>query len=107
MDLRCASVVDLPEFREPFDKVLAVNSLQFWPEPVRALQAVRQQMGRGGRIVLVIQPRSPRATSATSLETGAMLRRVLTQAGFVGVREEYNEALQPVPAAAAVGTMPD
>jgi hypothetical protein len=44
VDLRLASVEELPSFDVPFDKVLAVNSIAFWEEPdVRPAQ-LRQRL---------------------------------------------------------------
>ena len=106
VDLRCASVADLPAFGAPFDKVLAINSLQFWPEPAVNLSAIRKQMRPGATIALVVQPRSRRATAATSQDIAAKMAGYLDSAGFSDVAIHCSETLKPVPAAAALGTAP-
>ncbi len=37
VDLRLAPVEELPNFDGPFDKILAVNAMVFWREPVSRL----------------------------------------------------------------------
>src|SRR5919109_1083461 len=37
VDLRLASAESLPIFDEPFDRILSVNSVMFWDDPVRRL----------------------------------------------------------------------
>ena len=102
VELRCAPVSELPDFGVAFDKVLAVNCFQFWPDPVMDLAAVRQLMRPDGLIALVIQPRNPGATAATTKALGDRLRGYLGEAGFKAIRLELNEALTPVPAVAAL-----
>ena len=48
VDLRLAPVEDLPNFDEPFDKVLAVNAMVFWREPVSRLEEIRRLLRSGG-----------------------------------------------------------
>jgi len=67
---------------EPFDAVLAVNNVGFWPDPSRRLSEVRELVRLGGRIALVTQPRCPGATAATSASAGDDLAELLTGAGF-------------------------
>src|SRR5262249_39961509 len=56
VDLRLASVEQLPTFAEPFDKVLAVNTMGMWRAPDAGLQALHRLMRAGGRIATVSQP---------------------------------------------------
>ena len=53
VDLRCASAEHLPEFEEPFEKVLAVNNMGMWREPEERLKELRNLMRPGGRIAMV------------------------------------------------------
>jgi trans-aconitate methyltransferase len=57
-----ASVSQLPSFENPIDKVLDINSFQFWPNQVDNLKSLRGCMARGGLISIVHQPRKPGAT---------------------------------------------
>ncbi len=59
VDLRLAPVEDLPNFDAPFDKVLAVNAMVFWREPVSRLEELRRLLRSGGLIAVAHQPRGP------------------------------------------------
>ena len=52
VDLRCGSVEKLPFHDNTFDKVIAINSMQVWPDAKRGLQEVRRVMKPGARIAL-------------------------------------------------------
>jgi ubiquinone/menaquinone biosynthesis C-methylase UbiE len=69
VDLRLASVDQLPTFAEPFDKVLAVNTMACGANHA-ALQARHRLMRPGGRIAIVSQPRCPGATAETTVAAG-------------------------------------
>lgn len=88
VDLRLASVDSLPLFAEPFDKVLAVNTLMFWSQTVDRLKELRRLMRQGGRIAIAHQPRGPGATDATAAARGEKMAAALAQAGFSEVRIE-------------------
>jgi SAM-dependent methyltransferase len=83
-----ASAERLPEFDEPFDKVLAVNTVGHWPDPSAGLARIRSAMREGADIALVTQPRNPHATAADSAAAEEESVRTLSAAGFVvtGVR---------------------
>src|ERR1700683_3495423 len=62
-----ASVDQLPAALDgPFDAILAVNSLGFWPAPAGRLAALRRRLAPGGRMAIASQPRCPGATTGTS-----------------------------------------
>src|SRR2546428_12402568 len=48
VDLRHGSVVSLPFEDRIFDKALAINSLQVWPDAVAGLREMRRVTKRGG-----------------------------------------------------------
>jgi ubiquinone/menaquinone biosynthesis C-methylase UbiE len=58
VDLRQGSVEDLPFDDDSFDKALAINSMQVWPDVVAALREVRRVMKSGGRVALGFTPYS-------------------------------------------------
>lgn len=93
------SVAELPEFDEPLDAVLAVNSIGFWPEPVERLRELRNLLRPGGRIALASQPRLP---GVTTDEAAEKLRQLLTEAGFVELRTETLALEPPVACVLAV-----
>jgi SAM-dependent methyltransferase len=60
------SAEDLPHFGEPLDKILAVNSMGFWPQPQERLKDLRARLKPGGLIAIASQPRCPGATAQAS-----------------------------------------
>ncbi|MFG1710805.1 class I SAM-dependent methyltransferase [Nonomuraea sp. M3C6] len=96
VELVHASVDQLPNFDDPLDAVLAVNSVGFWPDPVERLGRLRRLLRPGGRIALVTQPRSPGATRDTTARAAQELQDLLTQAGFTKIRAEILDLDPPV-----------
>jgi len=74
VDLRHGSVVSLPFEDRIFDKALAINSLQVWPDAVAGLREMRRVLKTGGRIALGFTPYSGQSKSG--------LPEMLTVAGF-------------------------
>src|SRR5215472_2747242 len=78
-----ASVDQLPPaFDGPFDAILAVNSLGFWPGPAERLAELRQRLAPGGRLAIVSQPRCPGASADTSRDAAREIEDLLRDAGF-------------------------
>jgi SAM-dependent methyltransferase len=94
VDLRLAPVEDLPNFDAPFDKVLAVNAMVFWREPVSRLEELRRLLRSGGLIAVAHQPRGPGASDEASAAKVREMEAALAQAGFSEVRLE-TMALKP------------
>jgi SAM-dependent methyltransferase len=88
VDLRLATADRLPTFDAPFDKVLAVNSMGFWDDPIACLRSMRSLLRPGGRIAIASQPRCPGATAETSAEAGEDIATRLVEAGFCDVEIE-------------------
>jgi SAM-dependent methyltransferase len=88
VDLRLGSVEELPTFEAPFDKILAVNALLFWGQPVERLAELRRVLRPGGRITIAFQPRGRGATDEASAAGGRAIAAALGEAGFSGVRLE-------------------
>lgn len=86
----------------PFDAMLAVNNVGFWPDPEARLAAARRLLRPGGRIALVSQPRCPGATAATTRSAAAELSGMLERAGYTGI-DVATLDLDP-PVACVVGT---
>jgi SAM-dependent methyltransferase len=77
-----------PALSGPFDAILAVNSLAFWPAPAEQLAELRQRLAPGGRIAITSQPRCPGATAATSRSAASEIENLLREAGFTHLRTE-------------------
>jgi ubiquinone/menaquinone biosynthesis C-methylase UbiE len=74
VDLRHGPVERLPFPEHTFDKALAINSMQVWPDAVAGLRAMRRVIKPGGTIALGFTPYAGQPKSA--------LTPVLTAAGF-------------------------
>jgi SAM-dependent methyltransferase len=58
VDLRLGSALDLRDFRELFDKALAVNNFGVWPEPAARLTELRRALRPGGRVAILSPSRA-------------------------------------------------
>jgi SAM-dependent methyltransferase len=88
VELRLGSVERVPAFEVPFDKILAVNALQFWDQPVEPLRELRRVLRSGGRIAIAFQPRGPGASDQAARRRGQKIAEALRDAGFSPVRLE-------------------
>jgi ubiquinone/menaquinone biosynthesis C-methylase UbiE len=97
VQLHRSPVEDLPDgLGGPFDRVLAVNTVGFWPDPEARLRELAGRVRPGGRVALVSQPRCPGATAATTVDAGRELAAYLAQAGFRDLRSETLDLSPPV-----------
>jgi SAM-dependent methyltransferase len=90
------SIDALPDFGEPVDKILTVNSMGFWPDPVARLGELRTRMRPGGTIAIVSQPRCRGATSETSVKAANEIEAALRSAGYSGTQVETLDLDPPV-----------
>jgi SAM-dependent methyltransferase len=104
VELRLGCVERLPAFDVPFDKILAVNAMQFWDHPVEPLGELRRLLTSGGRIAIAFQPRGPGATDDVATRRGLELAAALGDAGFAEVRLETLELKPAVVCALGVNT---
>jgi SAM-dependent methyltransferase len=88
VELRLGSVERVPAFEVPFDKILAVNALQFWDQPAEPLGELRRELSNGGRIAIAFQPRGPGASDQAATTRGQEIATALRDAGFSQVRLE-------------------
>jgi len=105
VELRLGSAEDLPEFDAPFDKILAVNSLMFWDDPVARLKELHDLLQPGGQIAIVYQPRGPDSTDEVAARTGQEIAEHFATAGFTDVRVE-TLALKPTAVVCVLGVRP-
>jgi SAM-dependent methyltransferase len=102
VDLRLGSADALPAFEAPFDKILAVNSLMFWDDPVARLKELHDLLRPGGQLAIAYQPRGPGSTDEVAARTGRQIAAHLTEVGFAEVRVE-TLALKPTVAVCVLG----
>jgi ubiquinone/menaquinone biosynthesis C-methylase UbiE len=74
VDLRRGSVESLPFDDGGFDKAMAVNSMQVWPDPISGLREIRRTLKHGARIALGFTRHSGQPRQG--------LTETLTAAGF-------------------------
>src|SRR6516225_7533187 len=93
VELQRGSVERLPFANETFDKALAINSMQIWPDPVAALRQMQLMLKPGGTIALAFTPYSGQSKEG--------LTERVTAAGFTDAhmltlgREFYVFAVRP------------
>jgi SAM-dependent methyltransferase len=102
VDLRLASVDELPTFAVPFDAILAVNTVLFWRQPASSFERLRRLLRAGGRIAIAHQPRGRAATGAAAAAQGDEIAAALARAGFSAVRASTLELRPPVVCVTAV-----
>ena len=91
----------------PFDAILAVNSLGFWPAPAQRLAELRRRLAPGGRIAIASQPRCPGATADTSRSAAREIEDLLTDAGFTHLSTHTLPLSPPVACVLAVSPAPE
>lgn len=103
VDIRLASVSTLPRAEKPFDRIVSINSVGFWTDPVARLRELRARLAPGGRLALTVQPRGAGADEAAVGRVEARLRSQLEAAGFASIVTERLD-LRPVAAIYAAAT---
>ncbi len=95
-----------PDLDGPFDAIIAVNSLGFWPAPSERLEELRQRLVPGGLIAIASQPRCLGATASTSRGAAREIEDLLRGAGFTHMTTETLDLDPPVVCVLAVGHSP-
>lgn len=78
VDLRHGTVQALPFADGTFDKALAINSMQVWPDAGSGLREIRRVLKAGGKVALGFTPYSGQPKSGVT--------ELLTAAGFAKVQ---------------------
>ena len=83
----------LPFEDNKFNKAFAVNSMQFWLNPLEGLQEVRRVLKAGGRVVITIQP----MWAKTEEEVQSVAEKLILQLKQVGFKQVCLETRQSKP----------
>lgn len=103
-----ASVDQIPPALDgPFDAILAINSLAFWPAAAERLAELRRRLAPGGRVAIASQPRCPGATADTSRSAAREIERLLTGAGFTRLSTHALPLSPPVACVLAASPAPE
>jgi ubiquinone/menaquinone biosynthesis C-methylase UbiE len=78
VDLRQGTVDRMPFEGDAFDTVLAINSMQVWPDAIVGLREIRRVLTGGGRVALGFTPNSGQPRAGVT--------EILSSAGFVDAR---------------------
>lgn len=71
VELRRAGADRLPFADAAFDKVLAVNSMQIWPDAAAGMREVRRVLKPGGQVVLAFTPYAGQSNEAVEAAIAA------------------------------------
>jgi arsenite methyltransferase len=96
LELKEGSVSSIPYPDDSFDRITAVNTLHFWPDPVGGLSEVLRVLTPGGRVVIVLRPkeyleRIHFTRHGFTAYADHELRELLGHAGFGEVSVECRE----------------
>jgi SAM-dependent methyltransferase len=100
--LMTAPVSKLPAFDRPIDKVIDINSFQFWEDPDSSLKEIKRIMKHNGIVAIVHQPRKPGATEQDATEAGERFSTYLERAQFRNIRIE-KKMMKPVSSVCVLG----
>jgi cyclopropane fatty-acyl-phospholipid synthase-like methyltransferase len=90
-----ADAIDLPNFNVKFDKVVAIDAVQFQDNALPLLSRLHARMAAGGRIAVAVQPRDSKSASAQAL--AVEIAEALHAAGFDRPQTYLNASLRRTP----------
>ena len=95
-----ASVEQMPLADGSFDRALAINTIYFWPDPVRALAEIHRVLSPDGVLLILAQTpeeaaKAPYTRHGFRIYAEAQLRQLHTQAGFRRVEIELYRDTRP------------
>jgi ubiquinone/menaquinone biosynthesis C-methylase UbiE len=105
VNLQLGSAAQLAYPDSHFDKVFAINSVQFWKDLNKALNEINRVLKPGGWLALAVQPRSKNATDETARQVGIGVSKALAASGFEEVHCEFRQ-MHPVATVCVLGRRP-
>ena len=101
VQLQLGTALALPYENASFDKALAINSAQIWPDSFTGIKEMQRVLKPGGLIALALQPVWVRQDSEVR-NIGNELMTSLEKAGFQQTRLEF-QPMKPMACMCAVG----
>lgn len=89
------SISNLQNYNYTFDKILDINTFQFWENHFDILANLYNVLNENGTIEIVHQPRKPGATDADTRKMGEYIFKSLNTAGFKNIKKEIKD-MKPV-----------
>lgn len=92
VELRHANVSHLPAIEIPFDKILAINNIMYWPHRIASFQGLRNTLNPGGVLYVILQRNYEQVQKGTYYKEINRYARNLEAAGFM----EVKVCIQPI-----------
>lgn len=105
VDFREGGLEQLEQFEARFDKIYAINVIQFFEDKQSALGAFKGALKPGGRLVITYMPRNRNATPKDAKAMSDQLVERMTSAGFEDI-QALKLPLNPIPAICVAGRCP-
>ncbi|QHE50802.1 class I SAM-dependent methyltransferase [Pontibacillus sp. HMF3514] len=105
VELKEAKAGEVDVVSKPIDKVITINNITYWEDPVRTLNNLKTRMRKAGRIAITLQPHEKGASDQTAELAGDQIRSFLEQAGFEYVRVHHRPG-KPNKTTCVVGSAP-
>ena len=102
LTLREADFTRLPALPGPFDRILAVNSLQFDGAQRKTLEAITSHLAAQGQMAVTFQPRGEHPTDTKALRFAEKVAGFMEDVGLVDLRIE-KLPMQPACAMCVLG----
>jgi trans-aconitate methyltransferase len=93
----------LPDLHGPFDRIMAVNALQFSGQSVAVLANLRALLRPGGMLAVTFQSRAADADDQASRRVAETVRALMVDAGFTDITTDELQ-LEPACAVCIRGT---
>ena len=103
LTLICGTISDKHPISNTIDKILDINSFQFWQSPVEDLRKLKDYLKIGGTVSLVHQPRKPGSTDDDAKSAADHFADLMREAGYQNVQIQTKK-MKPVAAICVTGT---
>ncbi|KGP71071.1 class I SAM-dependent DNA methyltransferase [Pontibacillus yanchengensis] len=93
---------ELSSFSTPLDKVIAINNITYWENPVEVLKTIKENMNHEGKIAITLQPHEKGAMDDTTENASGQIQAFMEEAGFRHIRIHLRPG-KPTKTACVVG----